>query len=105
MLPAGSATRPRAQGQMPASARNSVLLPLPEGPCSTVCWPGAMASVAPCTRTAPVGRATLRSSAARVLAPAPRTVSSGLGEPCWRDSAASKLVRRSVVARQAARPS
>ena len=33
MLDSGSATRPEASGQMPASARNRVDLPLPEGPC------------------------------------------------------------------------
>ena len=62
MAPSGSPVRPRAHGQMPASARSSVDLPLPDGPCSSVCSPGATRAVAPCSKVAPVGSCSVRSA-------------------------------------------
>lgn len=101
MLDSGSATRPEASGQIPASARNRVDLPLPDGPLSRMLSPGCTCSAVWASRRLPVGSASVRSLACRPpLAAVSR--SRGAASLALR-MADSKCVRRSVVARQAAR--
>ena len=55
MASGGSCAWPLANGQMPARARNSVDLPLPDGPLSSTLSPGPACSDTPLSRVAPVG--------------------------------------------------
>ena len=94
------ATAPLAKGQMPASARNSVDLPLPEGPCSSTRAPGCACTLVCDSSSAPPGSA--RFSFAISIAADSLCASAGLSRVAAL-IASSKLVRRSVVARHAAR--
>ena len=95
----GTCSRPLENGQMPANERNSVDLPLPEGPCSSTLSPGFTASAAPASSGVPSGSATPRSSLCSTAAGARCSASSCVA---WAVMLSSKLVRRSVVARHTA---
>ncbi|MCY1374417.1 hypothetical protein D9M69_617570 [compost metagenome] len=87
---------------MPASARNSVDLPLPDGPFTSSVSPGETVRPPVASRAAPPGRLSCSSS----IASAPPAFAVVAVLACevvsaWKLS--SKLVMRSVVARQAAR--
>ena len=89
---------------MPARARNRVDLPLPEGPLSSTLSPGWAFNSVWASRRLPVGRSSDRSFAVTpelLVAPVRWSCRSAFWLATW--MAASKWVRRSVVARQAAR--
>jgi len=98
---AGMPTLPSPKGQMPAMARNSVDLPEPEGPISSVERAVPRSSAPSFTIGLPFGR---RRVASRICRLSSREVSrpsaSSLIEPCCASViAASKEVRRLIEAR------
>ena len=110
MASAGNCVCPVANGQMPASARNSVDLPLPDGPLSKMLSPGPACSDAPLSSVAPVGSVKVKSRTASVSAASgcalfATELLAACARPCCATALilSSKLVSRSVVARQAAR--
>ena len=69
--PGGSSIRPAPNGQMPAIARSSVVLPAPEGPTIAIALAGRDRRVRAFEQHAPVGQ--LEPQVARAAAPGPAT--------------------------------
>ena len=103
--PAGSVTVPAPNGQMPAIARNSVVLPDPVGPVTSTASAAGKAMSCALTSGAPVGRLTSRSSISTALASLRRaTETTGGVRAAARAAAiaASNPARRSITARHSA---
>ena len=101
-MPGGRAMWPEPNGQMPASARNRVLLPEPDRPAITVDSPGGNASRACSISREPSGNCKVTSSSrigpgSPVCTVAPLSASARAAR-----IAVSKLSSRVTVARQEA---
>ena len=97
---AGSATEPLANGQIPASVRNKDDLPLPDGPCNKMRSPASACRVAPANKALPSGSEIVR---LRVSTAAASCACRARFSTDANVMASSKPVKRSVVARHAAR--
>ena len=101
--PAGRSMRPAPKGQMPASARISMVRPVPGSPAMATCSPAESVAFAPSSSTRPRGAST-RSASSRSLPGLPLSmrIPPLSNSRCAASIVSEKLCRRSMLARQRA---